>query len=50
MSRKNGTTVIIVTHNSALAPIADKVIYMRDSTVQKIEVNEHPKDINELEY
>lgn len=30
MSRKNGSTVLIVTHNAAIAPIADKVIRIRD--------------------
>ena len=50
MSRENGTTVIIVTHNSALAPIADKVIYMRDASIERIEFNVHPKDIENLEY
>lgn len=43
MSRKKGTTVIIVTHNAAIAPIADRVIRMRDATVDQIDFNEHPK-------
>ncbi|ETA74636.1 ABC superfamily ATP binding cassette transporter, ABC protein [Ligilactobacillus equi DPC 6820] len=50
MSRKNGATVVIVTHNGALAPIADRVIHMRDATVQKVELNAHPQDIATLEY
>lgn len=50
MSKKNNTTVVIVTHNSALAPIADKVIYMRDSTIQKVEINSSPRSIEDLEY
>lgn len=50
MSRRNGATVIIVTHNAALAPIADRVIRMRDATVSGVEVNEHPMDIKDLEY
>ncbi|MBS4750520.1 ABC transporter ATP-binding protein [Carnobacteriaceae bacterium zg-ZUI78] len=50
MAREKGTTVIIVTHNSALAPIADRVIYMHDASVKNIVVNEKPKDIQELEY
>jgi len=50
MSRHKGSTVIIVTHNSALAPIADRVIHMHDATVSSIEVNEHPQDIETLEY
>lgn len=50
MSRHKESTVIIVTHNSALAPIADRVIHMHDATVSSIEVNEHPQDIETLEY
>ena len=50
MSRKEGATVIIVTHNGALAPIADRVIHMRDATVKSINVNEQQQDIATLEY
>lgn len=50
MSRKNGATVIIVTHNAALAPIADRVIRMHDAKVQEIIVNEHPKQIADIEW
>ena len=50
MARKQDTTVIIVTHNSGLAPIADRVIHMRDATVQSIQLNPAPQDIATLEY
>ena len=50
MARKQDTTVIIVTHNSAIAPIADRVIHMRDATVQSIQLNPAPQDIATLEY
>jgi ABC superfamily ATP binding cassette transporter, ABC protein len=50
MSRKKGATVIIVTHNGALAPIADRVIRMHDAKVKSVEVNETPQDIATLEY
>ena len=50
MSRNQGATVIIVTHNSALAPIADRVIYMHDARVKKMELNPNPQDIQTLEY
>ena len=50
MSRQKGATVIIVTHNGALAPIADRVIHMRDATVKSMTINEHPQDIDTLEY
>lgn len=50
MSKKSGATVVIVTHNSSLAPIADRVIHMRDATVNRVEINDHPMDIEKLEY
>ena len=50
MSRKKGATVVIVTHNSAIAPIADRVIHMHDGKVTAVDVNEHPMDIAELEW
>ncbi|MFQ7477275.1 MAG: ABC transporter ATP-binding protein [Streptococcus sp.] len=50
MSRKKGATVIIVTHNGALAPIADRVIRMHDAKVKSVEINELPHDIATLEY
>lgn len=50
MSKKSGATVVIVTHNSSLAPIADRVIHMRNATVSRVEINDHPMDIEKLEY
>lgn len=39
MSRENGSTVLIVTHNAAIAPIADKVIRIHDGGIQDIHIN-----------
>ena len=50
MSRKQGATVIIVTHNVALAPIADRVIRMHDARIQSVTLNARPQDIASLEY
>lgn len=50
MSRVKGATVIIVTHNAAIAPIADRVIHMHDGTVKGIEKNEHPQQIADIEW
>ena len=50
MSRKHGSTVIIVTHNSAIAPIADRVIHMHDGRVTKTEVNSSPQAIADIEW
>mgnify|MGYP001126504731 FL=1 len=50
MSRKKNATVIIVTHNAAIAPIADRVIHMHDAKVKDIIVNQHPKKIADIEW
>ena len=50
MSREKGATVIIVTHNAAIAPIADRVIHMHDATVKAIEQNASPKKIADTEW
>lgn len=47
---KNGATVIVVTHNGALAPLADRVIRMRDAKVESVTLNNTPQSIQELEY
>ena len=48
--RKIGTTVIIITHNSAIAPMADKVIKINDAKVRSIEVNPNPISVEEIEW
>ena len=50
MARKQGTTVIIVTHNASLAPIADRVIRMHDAKIKSVELNPNPQKIEDLEY
>ena len=48
--KKTGMTVIIITHNSALTDMADRVIRVRSGTVSSVEINENPKDIAEIEW
>ena len=43
----NNTTVIIVTHNSLIAEIADKVIHIKNGLIDKVDINNEPKDIEE---
>ncbi len=47
-SREDHRTVVMVTHNSLFAEIADKVIYVKNGTVTDVEINEHPKDADEI--
>ena len=48
--RKTGMTVIIITHNSALTAMADRVIRVKNGTVQSVELNENPTNIAEIEW
>ncbi|MDR2832631.1 MAG: ABC transporter ATP-binding protein [Streptococcaceae bacterium] len=50
MSRIQGATVILVTHNAAISQIANRVIRMHDGKVKSIELNEHPQDIETIEW
>lgn len=43
-------TVIIITHNSAIAPMADKVIKFKNGSVEDVIINEHPKKVEEIEW
>lgn len=45
-----GMTVIIITHNQAITPMADRVVTMRSGRVQRITVNEHPVPVEQLEW
>ena len=49
-SRKNGMTVVIITHNSALTAMADRVIGIRNGTVAYAHLNEHVTPVEEIEW
>ncbi len=48
--RKDKITVLIITHNSALAPMADRVIRFKSGKVVKVTKNEKPTPISEIEW
>ncbi len=48
--RRDGITVLIITHNSAIADMADRVIRFRSGKVREMRVNEHPKSVEEIEW
>ena len=48
--RKENMTVIIITHNTAIAPMADKVIYFKNGTAEDVKINYAPKSIDEIEW
>ena len=48
--RKENMTVIIITHNTAIAPMADKVIYFKNGTAEDIKINENPIQVENIEW
>jgi len=49
-ARKEKMTVIIITHNAAIAPMADKVIKFKNGSASDIIINKKPKSIDEIEW
>ncbi|MCJ7688207.1 MAG: ABC transporter ATP-binding protein [Clostridiaceae bacterium] len=49
-SKKQGMTVIVITHNSALTPIADKIITVKSGKVESVVKNDNPMSIEKLEW
>lgn len=50
LSDNFNTTVAIITHNSLVAPIANRVVQMKNGTIEKIEINENPKQVEEISW
>ena len=50
MCRMRGMTVIVITHNQALAPMADRLIHIKNGQVSGMEINESPVSIDEIEW
>ena len=48
--REGGMTVIIVTHNSALTAMADRVISIKNGTIQSMHLNEHATPVEQIEW
>ena len=48
--RKEKMTVIIITHNTALTPMADRVIHFKNGTAYDIQINQNPTPIEEIEW
>ncbi|MCO6018368.1 macrolide ABC transporter ATP-binding protein [Carnobacterium divergens] len=45
-----GTTVIVITHNSAIAPMADRVIEINNAKVRSVKINENPVSVADIEW
>ena len=49
-ARKNNMTVMIITHNQAIAPMADRIITMKNGKIEENKINKKPKLIDEVEW
>ncbi len=48
--KQTGKTVIVITHNQAITAIADRVIHVKNGKVENVDINEHPEDIERIEW
>ena len=48
--REKGVTVVVITHNSAITPMADRVIHIKNGTVESMQLNEHPASVESIEW
>ena len=48
--RERGMTVVVITHNTALTPMADKVIHIKNGRVSSTEINTKPVSVNDIEW
>ena len=48
--RQQGMTVIVITHNTAIAPMADQVIHVKNGQVEQIDLNPNPLPVEEIEW
>jgi putative ABC transport system ATP-binding protein len=48
--RKEKMTVIIITHNQAIAPMADKIIYFKNGQAERVKINDNVKSVDEIEW
>ena len=50
MCRGDKKTVIVITHNTALTQMADRVIHIKNGQVSAMEINENPADVSVIEW
>ena len=48
--RQEGMTVVVITHNTALTPMADRVIHIKSGKVESTQLNRHPTPVEEIEW
>ncbi|MEG0392360.1 MAG: ABC transporter ATP-binding protein, partial [Anaerovoracaceae bacterium] len=48
--RATGKTVIVITHNQAIKPMADRVIFVKNGRAEAVEINKNPEPIERIEW
>ncbi|UUX35523.1 ABC transporter ATP-binding protein [Fundicoccus culcitae] len=48
--KENNTTVVVITHNSMIAEMANRIIHIRNGKVSKVDINEHPKKVDDISW
>ncbi|MCI6820022.1 MAG: ABC transporter ATP-binding protein [Clostridiales bacterium] len=48
--RTSGMTIVIITHNSALTAMADRVVKIKNGTVESVHINDEPKPVEDIEW
>lgn len=48
VNKKMGTTLLVITHNASIAEAADRVVHMRDGAVSRVDINENPKQLDDV--
>lgn len=48
--RQMGMTVVVITHNTAIAPMADKVIHIKSGRVDQVEISQNPTPVEDIEW
>jgi len=50
LGRVNGKTVVIITHNTAITQMADRIVRVKNGTVVSVQTNDHPKSVEEIDW
>lgn len=48
--KKRGMTVVVITHNHAIAPIADRIITVKNSRIDNVKINNKPIDVDDIKW
>ena len=50
LCRDYRTTVVIITHNAAIAPLGNRIIRLKNGMVQEVVINEHPMRVEDIQW